>query len=82
MSIMHALLCRILAACAPGPGRHRSGTRPTATPSPTYEPRAPHPAAAPLPAHRSPYGLPTLLDVHTAASVRPYVLATSMERVA
>ncbi|CAL9465108.1 hypothetical protein SUDANB105_02706 [Streptomyces sp. enrichment culture] len=82
MSIIHVLLRWIRALYVPGPGRHRSGTSAAAVPMPTDEPRATHPAAAPLPIHRSPYGLPTPLDVRTAASVRPYVRATDMEWVA
>jgi len=73
VSIIHGLLRRILAVCAPGTGRRRAGAN-LAGPVPAYEP-APAPAAARLPAHRSPYGLPTLLDGRAAASVRPYVLA-------
>ncbi|MFI8948178.1 hypothetical protein ACIGO6_16910 [Streptomyces sp. NPDC053750] len=53
-------------------GTHRrTGPRPTARPAP------PHPTPtgmAPLPAHRSSYGLPTPLDGAETAAVRPYVL--------
>ncbi|WP_331450524.1 hypothetical protein [Streptomyces prasinus] len=44
--------------------------RPTAPPPPAF--RAPHP---PLPSHRSPYGLPTLLDGAGTTAARPYVVA-------
>ncbi|MGC9439012.1 hypothetical protein [Streptomyces sp. WG5] len=54
-------------------GTHRrTSPRPGACP-------APHrPAAAdvvPLPSHRSPYGLPSVLDGAETAAVRPYVPA-------
>lgn len=53
-------------------GAHRR-TRP----QPAAHPAPPHPAvtrSAPLPSHRSPYGLPTELDGTETAAVRPYLL--------
>ncbi|AQS69049.1 hypothetical protein [Streptomyces pactum] len=54
-------------------GAHRrTGPHPAACPTPR------HPAAigvVPLPTHRSPYGLPAVLDGTATVAVRPYVLA-------
>ncbi|MFF3329079.1 hypothetical protein ACFYWX_05875 [Streptomyces sp. NPDC002888] len=74
VSIIHALLRWILDVCAPGTGRRRADARP-AGPSPAGDPAAPGPFAVRLPVHRSPYGLPVLLDGRATAPVRPYVLA-------
>jgi hypothetical protein len=75
MSIIHALLRWALGVCAPGTGRRRAGASPTAAPVPARESDLPTPIVVRLPAHRSPYGLPVLLDGATTAPVRPYVLA-------
>ncbi len=74
MSIIHALLRWALGVCAPGTGRRRAGARPV-VPVPARDPEVPAPVAVRLPAHRSPYGLPVLLDGASTAPVRPYVLA-------
>lgn len=42
---------------------------------PAHPARSIPPAAAPLPAHRSPYGLPTPLDGTDTIAVRPYLAA-------
>jgi hypothetical protein len=78
VSIIHVLLGWILDVCAPGTGRRRAGASP-AVPVPAGASEAPSPVAVPLPVHRSPYGLPVLLDGRAAASVRPYVLAAERE---
>ncbi|MFF0107734.1 hypothetical protein [Streptomyces hirsutus] len=57
------------------PGAHRrTGPRPAARPTAPSSPvrRAPR---SPLPSHRSPYGLPTLLDGAGTTAARPYVVA-------
>lgn len=77
VSIIHALLrCLrwVLGVCAPGNGRHRAGTCP-AVPFPAHDPRTPPPFSVWLPAHRSPCGLPVMLDGVATAPVRPYVFA-------
>ncbi|MDX3315260.1 hypothetical protein P1S61_40710 [Streptomyces sp. ME08-AFT2] len=73
VSIIHALLRWILGVFAPGTGRRRACAR-------SAEPAAPHIAAQRdagtvrrLPAARSPYGLPELLDGAATIPVRPYV---------
>ncbi|AKZ56403.1 hypothetical protein SAM23877_3356 [Streptomyces ambofaciens ATCC 23877] len=49
-------------------------------PAPRIAPRPPATATITLPTHRSPYGLPTLLDGADTVAVRPYVLLrTSQE---
>jgi hypothetical protein len=56
-------------------GAHRrTGPRP----EPSFTPFSPRPAAAgvPLPSHRSPYGLPSVLDGAGTVAVRPYVTAS------
>ncbi|MFI6658978.1 hypothetical protein ACIBL8_26015 [Streptomyces sp. NPDC050523] len=78
MSIIHALLCRVLALLAPGTGTRRARPRP-ATPTPACAPGAPCQVAVPLPAHRSPYGLPVPLDGRASALARPYVLAAERD---
>ncbi|CAM5689069.1 putative protein OS=Streptomyces aurantiogriseus OX=66870 GN=GCM10010251_17390 PE=4 SV=1 [Streptomyces aurantiogriseus] len=75
MSIIHALLRWTLGVCAPGTGRRRAGARPAAVPALAREPEMRTPVVVRLPAHRSPYGLPVLLDGASTAPVRPYVLA-------
>lgn len=67
---MKDLICRISTwlrlVFAPGPGRRRRGaTRPTVA----------GPAAAALPVHRSPYGLPEQFDGAATTVVRPYLIA-------
>ncbi|MFD7689070.1 hypothetical protein [Streptomyces sp. NPDC059781] len=53
-------------------GAHRrNGPRP----EPSFAPR-PAAASIPLPSHRSPYGLDTLLDGAAIVAVRPYVTAS------
>lgn len=74
MSIIHALLRWILGVFAPGTGRRRAATR-SAVPAPTRIPKRPGAVVVRLPALRSPYGLPELLDGASTATVRPYVLA-------
>lgn len=54
---------------APGTGRHRAGVRPDRQPRPTLPPVL----AAPLPAHRSAYGLDLPLDGTESHFVRPYL---------
>ncbi|MFR0357960.1 hypothetical protein [Streptomyces sediminimaris] len=78
MSIIHAAARWILGVFAPGTGTRRAGTRPTG-PAPARTGETLGPTAVPLPAHRSPYGLPVLLDGRDAALVRPYVIATERE---
>ncbi|MDQ0958788.1 hypothetical protein QFZ66_002666 [Streptomyces sp. B4I13] len=75
VSIIHALLRWILGVFAPGTGRRRASAR-------SAEPAATHIAeqrdagtVRRLPAARSPYGLPELLDGAATIPVRPYVLA-------
>ncbi|MFF6803056.1 hypothetical protein [Streptomyces sp. NPDC012616] len=79
VSIIHALLRWILGVCAPGTGRRRAGARPTATATAAASARIPAkpccPAAARLPAPRSPYGLADLLDGAATVPVRPYLVA-------
>ncbi|WSQ11895.1 hypothetical protein OG604_31380 [Streptomyces sp. NBC_01231] len=58
---------------APGTGKRR---RPRRHPSPYLTPVRP---SAPLPRHRSPYGLPTPLDGTASALVRPYLAALEQE---
>ncbi|MFV0135220.1 hypothetical protein ACLGIH_18705 [Streptomyces sp. HMX87] len=54
-------------------GTHRrTGPRPAHLPLPPPPPTIDIP---PLPAHRSPYGLPTVLDGAATVAVRPYVTA-------
>ncbi|MFJ6074366.1 hypothetical protein ACIQFU_26640 [Streptomyces sp. NPDC093065] len=57
-------------------GTHRrTGPRPdarTATPPPSAT------GTIPLPSHRSPYGLPTVLDGTETVAVRPYLLASAL----
>ncbi|MGV9554300.1 hypothetical protein [Streptomyces sp. NPDC003401] len=75
VSIIHALPRWILGVFGPGTGRRRVGARPVAA-APARVPRnRPAPVVVPLPAARSPYGLPVLLDGARTAPVRPYVLA-------
>ncbi|MDX3803682.1 hypothetical protein [Streptomyces sp. AK04-3B] len=74
VSIIHAVWRWILGVCAPGTGRRRAGTRPAAPVSARISAR-PGPAAVRLPALRSPYGLPELLDGAATVPVRPYLLA-------
>ncbi|MFH8800175.1 hypothetical protein ACH4F6_11345 [Streptomyces sp. NPDC017936] len=78
MSIIHALLRWILGACTPGNGRHRAGASPTVG-FLACEAETTEAVAVPLPAHRSPYGLPVPLDGRATVSVRPYVLAAERE---
>ncbi|PNG18300.1 hypothetical protein C1J00_31825 [Streptomyces cahuitamycinicus] len=58
------------------PSRRR---RATAHPPGTMPP-APFPEWGPLPAHRSPYGLNTLLDGTSTVTVRPYLAAHEQRR--
>ncbi|MFD5252853.1 hypothetical protein ACFWM5_08400 [Streptomyces bobili] len=61
---------------APGTGkRRRSHGHPCPRPHPTGVRRP----AAPLPPHRSPYGLATPLDGADSALVRPYLAALEQE---
>lgn len=78
MSIIHAMACWILGVFAPGTGTRRAHARP-AVPPHVRELELRIPIAVRLPAHRSPYGLPVLLDGREAALVRPYVLAVERE---
>ncbi|MGW1746313.1 hypothetical protein ACWCRD_11975 [Streptomyces sp. NPDC002092] len=75
MSIIHATARWILGVLAPGTGTRRA----TGRPAPARAPQAPRPTAVPLPAHRSPYGLPVPLDGRATAPIRPYVLAAERE---
>ncbi|MDX3315156.1 hypothetical protein P1S61_40140 [Streptomyces sp. ME08-AFT2] len=73
VGIIHALLRWILGVFAPGTGRRRAGAR-SAVPADTGIAAQPDAGAVRrLPAARSPYGLPELLDGATIP-VRPYVL--------
>lgn len=56
----------------PGTGRRRAGDRLVVAPVPV---EWAGPAPMPLPAHRSPYGLPERFDGTTTIAVRPYVIA-------
>ncbi|MDX2657881.1 hypothetical protein PV736_02165 [Streptomyces scabiei] len=80
---MHDLIRCIVAwlrqVFAPGTGRRRAGVRP-AHQSPVRQLDAPRPAAARLPAHRSPYGLEAPLPGESAATVRPYVVEAERAR--
>lgn len=71
MSIIHALLGRLLGVVAPGTGRRRATTRRT-SPRHSYGPQSPTPAA-PLPPHRSPYCHHAPLDGSATAMTRPYL---------
>lgn len=79
MSIIHAMARWILGVLAPGTGTRRASTR-LAAPTPARAPEAARSKAAPLPTHRSPYGLPVLLDGRATAPIRPYVLAAECHR--
>ena len=63
-------------------GTHRrTGSRPTPSLAPSFPLRAA--TGFPLPSHRSPYGLITLLDGAETVAVRPYVATSwSYERQA
>ncbi|GAA2599451.1 MULTISPECIES: hypothetical protein [Streptomyces] len=57
------------------------GTHRRTRPRPPAHPAPPCPAAIsalPLPSHRSPYGLPTVLDGTETAAVRPYLLTRAL----
>ncbi|WP_432192996.1 hypothetical protein [Streptomyces sp. bgisy027] len=80
MSIIHALVRRILDVLAPGTGRRRAVRRnalPVAAPGATA-PRATPPPWPSIP--RSPYGLDTPLDGTASPLVRPYLVAVERER--
>jgi hypothetical protein len=79
VSIIHAMVRWTLGVLAPGTGTRRASARPVA-PAPPHAPEALCPAVDPLPAHRSPYGLPVPLDGRASHLVRPYVLAAERER--
>ncbi|MDT0613760.1 hypothetical protein [Streptomyces lancefieldiae] len=69
------LLARLRLTPVPRGAHHRTSPRPavrTAPPTPSAAGVMPLPA---LPAHRSPYGLPTTLDGTETVAVRPYLLA-------
>ena len=76
---MHDLIRRTLEwlrlLFAPGTGRRR---RPRRHPHPSLC-LTPVRTSAPLPRHRSPYGLPTPLDGTASALVRPYLAALEQE---
>lgn len=74
MSIIHALLRWILGVFAPGTGRRRAGAHP-AVPAARAALRVDVRGVQRLPAARSPYGLPEILDGAATVPVRPYVLA-------
>lgn len=59
-------------------GTHRRTVPRPLSPS---APSSPRPAATrlPLPSHRSPYGLPSLLDGAETVAVRPYVTASWLQ---
>ncbi|WP_186778395.1 hypothetical protein [Streptomyces salinarius] len=60
---------------SPRGAHRRTRPQPAAHPAPT------HPAvtrSVPLPSHRSPYGLPTVLDGTETAAVRPYLLTHAL----
>ncbi|MET9774784.1 hypothetical protein ABZ023_11050 [Streptomyces sp. NPDC006367] len=73
---MTGALCRFFMWLSPllrpGGTHRRTGFRPTVA---TAAGNPPIPDDAALPSHRSPYGLPTVLDGTETAAVRPYVLA-------
>ncbi|WP_316248218.1 hypothetical protein [Streptomyces sp. TRM49041] len=58
VGIIHAFLRFVLGVLAPGSGKRRADTHPTVA-GPAAQPQTtPRTGARPLPAHRSPYGLP------------------------
>ncbi|MEU0068628.1 hypothetical protein ABZ027_03495 [Streptomyces sp. NPDC006332] len=75
---MHDLIRRTLEwlrlLFAPGTGKRR---RPRSHPYPSLHLTPVRPA--PLPRHRSPYGVPTPLDGTASALVRPYLAALEQE---
>lgn len=75
------LLAWLLGVFAPGTGKRRAATDP-AVPASEQQPEPPRSIALRLPAHRSPYGLHTVLDGETAAMVRPYVITWERELAA
>ncbi|BCL21880.1 hypothetical protein GCM10017668_37230 [Streptomyces tuirus] len=58
----------------------RSRSRSAAARPPRIVPALLIPEWAPLPAHRSPYGLDTLLDGAATVTVRPYLAAPQQRR--
>ncbi|MCX5268075.1 hypothetical protein [Streptomyces sp. NBC_00199] len=75
VSIIHALLRWILGVFAPGTGRRRAGAHPAVRTATHIAPQCDAGAVRRLPATRSPYGEPELLDGAATIPVRPYVLA-------
>jgi hypothetical protein len=68
---MSDLISRLIAwvgLMATPPGRHRLAPSTPSYAVPTC------PAPAPLPAHRSPYGLDTRIDGSSTVAVRPYLV--------
>jgi hypothetical protein len=74
VSIIHALLRWVLGVFVPGTGRRRAVAHPAA-PATARVPEGARHVVVRLPALRSPYGLPELLDGASTVPVRPYVLA-------
>ncbi|WP_149180257.1 hypothetical protein [Streptomyces sp. TRM49041] len=73
VGIIHAFARLLLGAFAPGSGRRRADSSPTAPASTATRREAP--PRTPLPLPRSPYGRNDPLDGHASALVRPYLAA-------
>ncbi|MDX3642359.1 hypothetical protein [Streptomyces sp. MB09-02B] len=79
VGIIHAFLRWVLDVFKPGTGKRRADAYPIPSVS-ERTPEAPRSTALRLPAHRSPYGLHSVLDGEATATVRPYLIAWERER--